>query len=180
MINAALIAMEFEAALPASQRPEYTTGYEGFYHLTHMEGEVESASLSYIIRDHDRERFEAKKELFRETARFLNKKYGEGTVKTEITDSYYNMKEKIDPDSLFLIENAKGCMEELSIEPKVSPIRGGTDGARLSYMGLPCPNLCTGGHNYHGRFEYSVVESMEKIVRLLVLLAQKGTAGYEK
>ena len=178
--NAALIAMEFEAALPASQRPEYTTGYEGFYHLTHMEGEVESASLSYIIRDHDRERFEAKKELFRETARFLNKKYGEGTVKTEITDSYYNMKEKIDPDSLFLIENAKGCMEELSIEPKVSPIRGGTDGARLSYMGLPCPNLCTGGHNYHGRFEYSVVESMEKIVRLLVLLAQKGTAGYEK
>lgn len=180
MLNACLVLMEFQGMLPAFQNPAFTEGYEGFYHLDSLRGDVEQAAAEYLIRDHDREAFERKKEFMQECAALLNRKYGEGTVKAEITDSYYNMKEKIDPDSLFLIENAKGCMEELSIEPKVSPIRGGTDGARLSYMGLPCPNLCTGGHNYHGRFEYSVVESMEKIVRLLVLLAQKGTAGYEK
>ncbi|MBQ1393981.1 MAG: peptidase T [Lachnospiraceae bacterium] len=173
MKNASRIAMEFDKNLPEQQRPEYTQGYEGFFHLTNMEGGTEQASLQYIIRDHDRERFEEKKVLLKQNAEFLNAKYGMGTVQYQIKDSYYNMKEKIEPEYLFLIEKAKACMEELSIVPKIQPIRGGTDGARLSFMGLPCPNLCTGGHNFHGRFEYCCVESMQQIVRLLLLLAQK-------
>ena len=111
--------------------------------------------------------------MFRHIANEMNTRYGEGTVEVEIFDSYYNMKEKIEPENLFLIENAKSCMEELGIVPKIQPIRGGTDGARLSFLGLPCPNLCTGGHNYHGRFEYCVVESMEKIVELLIHITQR-------
>lgn len=173
MKNASLYAMEFQMMLPGTMRPECTDGYEGFFHLTNMEGTVELATLSYIIRDHDKERFHEKKELFRHIANEMNTRYGEGTVEVEISDSYYNMKEKIEPENLFLIENAKSCMEELGIVPKIQPIRGGTDGARLSFLGLPCPNLCTGGHNYHGRFEYCVVESMEKIVELLVHITQR-------
>ena len=173
MKNASLYAMEFQMMLPGTMRPECTEGYEGFFHLTNVEGTVELATLSYIIRDHDKERFHEKKELFRHIANEMNARYGEGTVEVEISDSYYNMKEKIEPENLFLIENAKSCMEELGIVPKIQPIRGGTDGARLSFLGLPCPNLCTGGHNYHGRFEYCVVESMEKIVELLVHIAQR-------
>ena len=173
MKNAALIAMEFEMLLPRNEKPEYTSRYEGFYHLTDMQGCEESAQLSYIIRDHDREKFESKKVYLEKTAEFLNQKYGEGTVTLVQKDSYYNMKEKVEPEYFFLVEYAKACMEELEIVPRIQPIRGGTDGARLSYMGLPCPNLCAGGHNFHGRYEYVCVESMEKIVELLVKLAEQ-------
>lgn len=171
MKNAAGIACEFEAALPYEEKPEYTEGYEGFYHLLHMSGETESADLTYIIRDHDKAKFEAKKAFMEQLTAEFNKKYGEGTVTLTLSDSYYNMKEKIEDGYLFLIDAAKDKMEELEIVPKVQPIRGGTDGARLSFMGLPCPNLCTGGHNYHGRYEFVCVESMRKIVDLLLKLA---------
>ena len=170
MKHAARIAMEFDALLPAWEKPQYTENYEGFFYLTQMSGSTEEARFSYIIRDHDREKFEAKKELARSAARFLNEKYGEGTVEVALKDSYYNMREKIEPENLFLVERAKKAMEELGITPKIQPIRGGTDGARLSFMGLPCPNLCTGGHNYHGRFEYVCAESMEKITEFLLKL----------
>lgn len=172
MRNAALVAMEFNAQLPSEQRPDCTEGYEGFFHLTGMQGAEEEAELSYIIRDHSREKFEQKKRLFESIAEQMNERLGEGTVTVQVKDSYYNMREKIEPENMFLIEIAKSCMEQLDIVPKLQPIRGGTDGSRLSFMGLPCPNLCAGGHNFHGRFEYCVAESMEKIVDLLVLLAQ--------
>lgn len=174
MKHASLIAMEFEQSLPGAEKPSYTEGYEGFYHLTGMEGDVEKATLTYIIRDHDREKFEQKKDMIKHLAFFLNQKYGEGTVTVTMKDSYYNMKEKIVPDYFYLVDQVISCMEQVGIEPKVQPIRGGTDGARLSFMGLPCPNICTGGHNYHGRYEYCVVESMEKIVKLLVAIAQQN------
>lgn len=169
MLHAGLVAMEFENMLPKEQKPEYTSGYEGFYHLTQMSGTVEEATLNYIIRDHDKKRFEEKKKIVGQTAVFLNQKYG-AIVEVEINDSYYNMREKIEPEFLFLVENAKKAMEEIGITPIVQPIRGGTDGARLSFMGVPCPNICTGGHNYHGRYEYCCVESMEQIVKLLIRL----------
>ena len=170
MKNAILIGMEFQSLLPAFENPMYTEGYEGFYHLDHMEGNVEQAVLEYIIRDHDREKFEKKKVFFQQAADFLNQKYGENTVHPVIRDSYYNMREVIEPH-FYLVERAKAAMEELGITPRIAPIRGGTDGARLSYMGLPCPNLCAGGHNAHGKYEYVSVESMERIVELLVRLA---------
>ncbi|MEG0379326.1 MAG: peptidase T, partial [Eubacterium sp.] len=160
MKNALLMAMDYQKMLPAWETPEHTEGYEGFYHLEYMCGDVEKAALSYIIRDHNRAKFEARKERALKIADYLNDCYGAGTFEIVLKDSYYNMKEKIEPH-MHLIENAKKAMEEVGIEPKITPIRGGTDGARLSYMGLPCPNLCTGGHNYHGRFEYIPVESME-------------------
>lgn len=171
MKNATLIGMELEAMLPKEEKPQYTCGYEGFYHLSSIKGDEENAVLHYIIRDHDREKFEEKKEFIRGCGDFLNKKYGEGTVTLTIEDTYYNMKEKIEPEYFFLIEEAKKIMEELDIIPKIVPIRGGTDGARLSFMGLPCPNLCAGGHNFHGRYEFCCVESMEKIVQLLIMLS---------
>lgn len=174
MKHASLIAMEFDRNLPNEQKPSYTEGYEGFYHLTGMEGDVEKATLSYIIRDHDREKFEQKKEWIQKIARFLNEKYGDGTVTAMIEDSYYNMKEKIVPKYFYLVDRAISCMKEVGIEPRVQPIRGGTDGARLSFMGLPCPNICTGGHNYHGKYEYCVVESMEKIVELLLAISKQN------
>lgn len=167
MINALLVAMEFQGMLPAFANPAYTEKYEGFYHLDSMSGTVDTAVLDYIIRDHDMQKFEEKKAFFLKTAAFLNEKYGAGTVLAEVKDSYYNMKEKILPH-MHLIENAKKAMISLNIEPIVAPVRGGTDGCRLSYMGLPCPNLCTGGMNYHGRYEYVSVQSMEKIVLLLI------------
>ena len=136
-----------------------------------MQGNVEQAVLEYIIRDHDREKFEKKKVFFQQAADFLNQKYGENTVQPMIRDSYYNMREIIEPH-FYLVERAKAAMEELGITPQIVPIRGGTDGARLSYMGLPCPNLCTGGHNFHGRYEYISIQSMDKIVKLLVRLAE--------
>ena len=166
MVNASLVAMEFAALLPALETPYFTNGYEGFFHLTGMEGEVEHAKLSYIIRDHDRAKFEARKAVLDKAVAEINRRYGAGTVKLTIRDSYFNMKEKIEP-CMFLVDQAKAAMLELGISPKVQPIRGGTDGARLSFEGLPCPNLCAGGENFHGRFEYVPVEDMEKITKLL-------------
>ena len=167
MINSMLIAMEFAALLPASQRPEHTEGYEGFFHLTDMHGEVEESWLHYIIRDHDMEKFEQKKAMMASAAAFINAKYGEGTLELQLRDSYFNMKKCIEP-CFYVVERAKAAMEKVGIAPVEVPIRGGTDGARLSYEGLPCPNLFTGGENFHGRFEYIPVEDMEKSVELLV------------
>ena len=169
MVNSQLIAMEFQSMLPASQRPEHTCGYEGFFHLTEMKGEVEESQLSWIIRDHDMEMFNRKKELIASVADFINKKYGEGTVELTIRDSYFNMKQCIEP-VMYVVERAKQAMEAVGMTAREVPIRGGTDGARLSYMGLPCPNLCTGGENYHGRFEYIPVEDMEQCTEMLVTL----------
>ncbi|MCR4617039.1 MAG: peptidase T [Lachnospiraceae bacterium] len=170
MKHAARIAMELDAMLPAEAKPQFTEGYEGFFYLTDMKGSTEEAEFKYIIRDHDREKFEEKKSLMQAAAVFINEKYGEGTAEVTLKDSYYNMREKIEEGNIFLIDNAKKAMEELGIEPKIQPIRGGTDGARLSFMGLPCPNLCAGGHNFHGRYEYVCAESMEKITELLIKL----------
>jgi len=172
MINALLLAMEFQGMLPVFENPMYTEGYEGFYHLDGLKGNVEEACAEYIIRDHSRDKFEEKKETFLRVAGYMNEKYGEKTVSIDMKDSYYNMKEIIE-QHMQLIENAKAAMEENGVTPVVVPIRGGTDGARLSYMGLPCPNLCTGGHNFHGRFEYVCADSMEKIVEILLTLAGK-------
>jgi len=166
MINAALLAMEFNNLLPAYEVPACTDGYEGFFHLTEMSGEVEQAKLHYIIRDHDAEKYEARKAMMEAAGRFFNEKYGEGTCKVTVTDSYRNMKEKILPH-MYIVDRAKAAMEACGVTPLVVPIRGGTDGARLSWEGLPCPNLCTGGENFHGRFEYIPVEDMEKVVEIL-------------
>lgn len=171
MKNASLIGIELEQMLPREQKPEYTDKYEGFFHLTDICGNEEEARMNYIIRDHDKKKFEEKKSYLTSCVALLNKKYGENTIFLEIKDSYYNMAEKIVPDNLFLVERAQKAMEELGIIPKIQPIRGGTDGARLSFMGLPCPNLCTGGHNFHGRYEYCCIESMEMVVELLKKLA---------
>ncbi len=172
MRNAILMAQEFQSQIPALESPMHTSGYEGFYHLDSIKGTVEETVAEYIIRDHDREKFENKKENFLRIADLLNLKYGEKTFEIEMKDSYYNMKEIIEKH-MHLVDNAKEVMEELGVEPIVVPIRGGTDGARLSYMGLPCPNLGTGGQNFHGRFEYACADEMEMIVKLLVKLAEK-------
>ena len=172
MKNALLIGMEFQSLLPTFENPMYTEGYEGFYHLDGMSGGVEEAKMEYIIRDHDRAKFEEKKRFFADAAAFLNRKYGEGTVVCEIRDSYYNMKEQIEP-CMYLIDTAEAAMRACGIEPIVVPIRGGTDGARLSYMGLPCPNLCTGGYNYHGKYEFIPVGSLEKTTEILVEIAKR-------
>lgn len=172
MKNALLMGMEFQSLLPVFENPMYTEEYEGFFHLDRMEGSVEEASLEYIIRDHNKQKFEDKKELFKEAAAYLNKKYGSGSIEVQVKDSYYNMKEKIEP-YMYLIDEAKAAMEELGITPVIVPIRGGTDGARLSYMGLPCPNLCTGGYNFHGKYEYICAESMETITELLIRIAKR-------
>lgn len=172
MKNALLMLMEFHALLPIEQNPMYTSGYEGFFHLDHIDGTTEFAVGDYIIRDHNREKFEQKKALFLKAKDFLNEKYGQDTVIVEMKDSYYNMSEII-AQNMFLIDKAKEAMIELDIEPIISPIRGGTDGARLSFMGLPCPNLGTGGHNFHGKYEFACVQSMEKNVHLLVKLLEK-------
>lgn len=169
MVNSQRIAMEYESLLPVHQRPEATAGYEGFIHLTDMQGEVEHSVLRYIIRDHDMDKFQEKKAVMEAAAAFLNRKYGAGTVKLTLKDSYYNMREKIEP-CMFIVERAVNAMRAAGIEPRTVPIRGGTDGARLSFEGLPCPNLCTGGENYHGRFEYIPVEDMERCTQMLVEL----------
>ncbi len=167
MVNAILLAMEFDRMLPAFELPSCTQGYEGFHHLDGIQGGVELTRAEYIIRDHDRTLFERKKEDFRDAADFLNKKYGAGTVTLSMGDSYYNMKEQILP-RMEVVDYAVKAMENLGISPEVTPIRGGTDGARLSYMGLPCPNLFTGGRNFHGRLEYAVKEEMEQVPELLL------------
>lgn len=171
MINALLLAMEFQGMMPEAQKPEHTEGREGFIHLDVMEGSVEHASCEYIVRDHDFDLFKEKKEYMQRVADYMNGKYGEGTVSLRMEDSYYNMKRQIEPH-YFLIENVLKVYEKLDIEPKIQPIRGGTDGSRLSFMGLPCPNLGTGGHNFHGHFEYVCVQSMEKCAEVLIELVK--------
>ena len=175
MRNAILLGMEFQSLLPAAEAPMYTEGYEGFFHLDHFTGDVENARMEYIIRDHDRERFEGRKRLFQAAASYLNTKYGGGTIEASVKDSYYNMKEQIKPH-MYLIEMASEAMKDAGIEPRVVPIRGGTDGARLSYMGLPCPNLSTGGYHYHGKFEYIPAQSMEKMTDVLVGIVKRAAA----
>ena len=167
MVNSQYIAMEFQSLLPSVQKPEHTEGYEGFIHLTDMQGEVEQSTLRYIIRDHDMQKFEEKKAVMAVAAEFINAKYGAGTCELTIRDSYFNMRKCIEP-CMHIVERAKKAMLAVGMDTKEVPIRGGTDGARLSYEGLPCPNLCTGGENYHGRFEYIPVEDMEKCVKMLV------------
>lgn len=171
MINALQVAFELNALLPADERPETTEGYEGFFHLTRVDGGVESAAMDYIIRDHDRARFGERKELMERSARRLNEIYGPGTVSLTLKDQYYNMREMVEPHP-GLIEKAVRAMEQAGVVPIIRPIRGGTDGARLSFMGLPCPNLFTGGMNFHGKYEYISLQSMEKAVRVIVALAR--------
>lgn len=176
MINSILIAQEFQSLLPVFPNPMYTEKREGFFHLNDIKGTVDQTTADYIIRDHDKALFDEKKELFLKCADFLNLKYGEGTVVVEMEDTYYNMKEVLSSHA-HLIENAGNVLRELGIKPKIKPIRGGTDGSRLSFMGLPCPNLGTGGANYHSRFEYACVQSMEKVTELLIGLAVRYGDG---
>ncbi|MBO4299047.1 MAG: peptidase T [Clostridia bacterium] len=166
MKNALLIAHEFIAMLPPAETPAHTEGREGFYHLTEMSGEIETASMGFIIRDHDREKFNARKAYMERVAAFLNAKYGDDTVELTVKDSYYNMIEKL-ADRMDVVERANDAFRRMGREPVAVPIRGGTDGARLSFMGLPCPNLPTGGFNCHGRFEYAVIQDMDDVVTLL-------------
>lgn len=166
MVNSMYLAMEFQAMLPAARKPEYTDGYEGFIHLTHMEGEVEQSCLEYILRDHDLDKLNAQKAVMTAAADFLNVKCGAGAVALTIKDSYHNMKQCILPH-MEIVDRAKAAMKAAGMQPREVPIRGGTDGARLSYKGLLCPNLCTGGENYHGRFEFIPVEDMEQCVDML-------------
>ena len=179
MKNASLIACEFNSLLPPDEIPEKTEGYEGFHHLISMSGEIELAKLNYIIRDHDREKFEEKKRVFTEAAAKINERWGKGVLTLDLKDSYYNMREKIEP-CIYIVERAKDAMLELGIRPVVVPIRGGTDGARLSFMGLPCPNLCTGGENFHSRFEFVSVESMEKISDIIVRIIENAVKDGKK
>ena len=173
MKNSILIGLEFQSMLPENEKPQYTEKYEGFFHLNQIGGNVENTTLHYIVRDHDMTRFEERKALGNKIGEFLNAKYGEGTVEVEIADTYYNMAEKIRPH-MYLMDVAAEAFKELGIEtPAINPVRGGTDGSRLSYMGLPCPNLCTGGHNYHGKYEFICIQSMEKTVELLLKIAEK-------
>jgi len=177
MLNAIFIAMELNCMLPANERPEYTRDYEGFYHLNKLDGTVESAKMSYLIRDHDQAKFQQKKDYLQFCVDFLNKKYGEDSVHLRMQDQYYNMKEKIEP-FFHVVTLAKQAMLENGINPLIKPIRGGTDGARLSFMGLPCPNIFTGGHNFHSRYEFISLESMEKasqvIIRIIQLVESQG------
>jgi len=171
MINSMRIAQQFIGMLPRSETPEHTEGYEGFYHLTGMEGTVEKSTLSYIIRDHDRDRFERRKKEITHLVNKINAEFGEGTATIEIKDQYYNMREKIEP-VMHVVDLAFAAMEAVGVKPNVKPIRGGTDGARLSFEGLPCPNIFAGGHNFHGRFEYVPVQSMEKAMMVVVKIAE--------
>lgn len=171
MKNAQLIAHQFIAMLPADEIPAKTRDYEGFFHLTSMSGSVEEASLSFIIRDHDRIRFEERKQTVLHIQKTLNREYGEGTVEIELKDQYYNMREKIEP-CMHVIDLAMAAMTEAGVTPKVQPIRGGTDGARLSFMGLPCPNIFAGGENFHSRFEYAPIPSMQKAMQVIINIIQ--------
>lgn len=172
MINSMLIASEFIQKLPKKEIPQETEGYEGFFHLQQMKGEVEHTRLDYIVRDHDMELFEERKKEMIKVAEDLNEKHGAKTIEVEIKDQYFNMREKVEP-VMHIVEVAREAMEELGIEPIVKPIRGGTDGSQLSYMGLPCPNIFAGGHNFHGRYEYVPLESMIKAAEVIVKIAEK-------
>ena len=174
MKNAILIGQEFNAKLPEWSRPEKTEGYEGFFHLTKFEGTVENASFQYIIRDHDKDKFEIRKELMIQVKEYMNLKYGRDAVKLEFTNQYFNMREKIEP-VYHIVETAVQAMEAVGVKPIVKPIRGGTDGARLSFMGLPCPNLFSGGENFHGKQEYIPVESMVKACEVMLKIIERFT-----
>ncbi len=171
MINACLLGMELNRMLPERERPEHTTGYEGFYHLTNFNGNVDHATLEYIIRDHDHKRFESRKSHLRHCVNILKEKNGNNSVTLEMKDQYYNMHSRVNP-VMHIVDLAKAAMKAANVEPLIRPIRGGTDGARLSYMGLPCPNIFAGGHNYHGRYECIPVESMEKAVQTIIHLVR--------
>ncbi len=167
MVNSMLRAAEFIQALPPAERPEHTEGYEGFYHLHTMDASLEKTTLNYIIRDHDRKKFEHRKEVFKAAAEFFRSKYGEKALDFQVKDQYYNMRMQIEP-VMYVVEMAEAAMKAAGVTPEVKAIRGGTDGARLSFMGLPCPNIFTGGHNFHGRFEFAVLDTMEKAARTIV------------
>ena len=171
MVNANLLAMELAQMLPADERPETTEGYQGFYHLLGVQGTVEKAQMHYIIRDHDRERFEDRKRMITNCVARMNEKYGEGTVTAEVKDQYYNMKEKIDPQ-MHVIDLVLHAMQDCGVAPKVKPIRGGTDGAQLSFKGLPCPNIFAGGVNFHGPYEFVPIQSMEKAMQVIVKICE--------
>lgn len=171
MVNAMLVAMEFNSLLPENAKPEYTADYEGFYHLVKMEGSVENAMLQYIIRDHDRSKFENMKKFMGDCVQFVNDKYGQPIITAEITDQYFNMREKVEPVK-HIVDIAEQAMILCDVKPHIMPIRGGTDGSRLSYMGLPCPNIFAGGHNFHGKFEYVPLESMVKATEVIVKIAE--------
>lgn len=171
MKNSMHIALELESMLPNNEKPEYTDGYEGFYHLNEINGNVDHTKSSYIIRDHDKAEFTKKKDLMIKIVDHLNLKYGSGTVKLIMIDQYYNMREKIEP-VFHIVELATKAMQQVGVTPKIKPIRGGTDGARLSFMGLPCPNIFAGGHNFHSRYEYIPIRSMEKAVQVIVKIAE--------
>lgn len=171
MLNSMRVAYQFASMLPRHETPEHTEKYEGFYHLVGMEGTVEKSSLSYIIRDHDRDRFERRKKEMQHLVNKINAEFGEGTATLELRDQYYNMREKVEP-VMHVVDLAFEAMEAVGVKPNVKPIRGGTDGARLSYEGLPCPNIFAGGHNFHGRFEYVPVQSMDKAMMVIVKIAE--------
>lgn len=171
MVNAARLAAEFASILPADETPETTEGYQGFYHLTGMNANIEGATLSYIIRDHDRKKFEDRKDFIEDCARKMNEKYGEGTCVAEVKDQYYNMKEKIDPN-MHVIDIVLKAMQECGVPPRVQPIRGGTDGAQLSFKGLPCPNIFAGGVNFHGPYEFVSIQVMEKAMSIIIKICQ--------
>ena len=173
MINSMRIANHFATMLPRWETPEHTQGYEGFYHLIAMNGSVEETTLQYIIRDHDRARFESRKREIEHLARKINQEYGEGTVEVEIRDQYYNMREMVEP-VMHIVTLVEEAMKEVGVTPKVQPIRGGTDGARLSFEGLPCPNIFAGGVNFHSRFEYLPIPSMEKAMQVILQIVQKA------
>ena len=176
MVNANRLAAEFASLLPADETPETTEGYQGFYHLLGIKSNIENATLSYIIRDHDRKKFEARKNFIAACVETMNKKYGEGTVSAEINDQYYNMKEKIDP-CMHVIDLVLKAMQECGVPPKVEPIRGGTDGAQLSFKGLPCPNIFAGGVNFHGPYEFVSIQSMKKAMEVIIKICEL-TAAY--
>lgn len=177
MINSLLVANEYASLLPANETPGTTEGYEGFYHLIGMEGEVENTVLSYIVRDHDREKFEARKQALLDYAAQLNEKYGEGTVTVELKDQYYNMRQQVEP-LMHIIDIAFAAMQEAGVTPKVKAIRGGTDGAQLSFKGLPCPNIFAGGLNFHGRYEFVPIQSIEKAMNVVVKIAELTAKRY--
>ena len=176
MVNANALAAELAMMMPADETPETTEGYQGFYHLLGIQSNIERARLSYIIRDHDRERFEDRKRFVADVVRRMNEKYGEGTVEAEVKDQYYNMKEKIDPQ-MHVIDLVLKAMQECGVAPKVKPIRGGTDGAQLSFKGLPCPNIFAGGVNFHGPYEFVSIQTMERAMQVIVKICEL-TAGY--
>lgn len=171
MINSIRVANRFCAMLPAHETPEHTEGYEGFYHLISFNGDVEQATVAYIIRDHDRARFESRKKKIERFVSEINAEYGEGTATLELRDQYYNMREKIEP-VMHIIDTAFAAMEAVGVKPNVKPIRGGTDGAQLSFKGLPCPNIFAGGLNFHGRYEFAPIQNMEKAMKVIVKIAE--------